>query len=57
MVDGRLPALGAIVVTLVSCGVAVAAPNQPSASYFNAGPFLFGGLEAYLRGVSRQPGR
>ena len=37
MVDGRLPALGAIVVTLVSCGVAVAAPNQPSASYFMPG--------------------
>src|SRR5436305_9503795 len=37
MVDSRLPVLGAIVVMLVSCGVAVAAPNQPSASYFMPG--------------------
>jgi hypothetical protein len=37
MVDSRLPVLGAIVVMLVSCGPAVAGPNQPSASYFMPG--------------------
>jgi hypothetical protein len=37
MIDTRLPVLAAIVVMLVRCGVAVAGPNQPSASYFMPG--------------------
>jgi hypothetical protein len=37
VIDSRLPVLGAIVVLLVSCGVAVASPNQPSASYIMPG--------------------
>ena len=37
MIDTRLPVLGAIAVMLFSCGVAVAEPNQPSASYLMPG--------------------
>jgi Rap1a immunity proteins len=37
MIDTRLPMLGTIVPMLVTCGVAVAEPNQPSASYFMPG--------------------
>src|SRR5215472_8397056 len=37
MIDTRLPVLGMIAVLLLSCGVAVAGPNQPSASYFMPG--------------------
>jgi hypothetical protein len=37
MFDTRLPVLGTIVVMLVSCGVAVAEPDHPSASYFMPG--------------------
>ena len=37
MIDTRLPVLAAIVVMLVRYGVAIAGPNQPSASYFMPG--------------------
>jgi hypothetical protein len=37
MIDTRLPVLGIIAVMILSCGVAVAGPNQPSASYFMPG--------------------
>ena len=37
MIDTRLPVLGMIAVLLLSCGVAVAGPDQPSASYFMPG--------------------
>jgi Rap1a immunity proteins len=37
MIDTRLPVLGIIAVMLLSCGVAVAGQNQPSASYFMPG--------------------
>jgi hypothetical protein len=37
MIDIRLPVLGTVVVMLVGCGVAVAEPDQPSASYFMPG--------------------
>ena len=37
MIDTRLPVLGIIAVMLLSCGVAVAGSNQPSASYFMPG--------------------
>jgi hypothetical protein len=37
MIATRLPVLGTIAVMLLSCGVAVAGPNEPSASYFMPG--------------------
>jgi hypothetical protein len=37
MIDTRLLVLGIIAVMILSCGVAVAGPNQPSASYFMPG--------------------
>jgi hypothetical protein len=37
MFDTRLLVLGAIAAMLLSCGVAVAEPNQSSASYFMPG--------------------
>jgi Rap1a immunity proteins len=37
MIDTRLPVFGTIAVMLLSCGVAVAGPNRPSASYFMPG--------------------
>jgi hypothetical protein len=37
MIDTRLPVFGTITAMLLSCGVAVAGPNQPSASYFMPG--------------------
>ena len=37
MVQAAMAVLCAIVVMLVSCGVAVAGPNEPSASYFMPG--------------------
>ena len=37
MIDTRSPVLGIIAVMILSCGVAVAGPNQPSASYFMPG--------------------
>jgi hypothetical protein len=37
MIDTRLPVVGTIALMLLSCGVAVAEPNQPSASYFMPG--------------------
>ena len=37
MIDARLPVLGAVAGMLVTYGVAVAEPNQPSASHFMPG--------------------
>jgi len=37
MIDIRLPVLGAVAGMLVTCGVAIARPNEPSASYFMPG--------------------
>jgi hypothetical protein len=37
MIATRLPVLGTIAVMLLSCGVAVAEPDQPSASYLMPG--------------------
>jgi hypothetical protein len=37
MIAARLPVLGIAAVILLSCGVAVAGPSQPSASYFMPG--------------------
>jgi hypothetical protein len=37
MIVTRLPVLAAVAVMSLSCGVAVAGPNQPSASYFMPG--------------------
>jgi hypothetical protein len=37
MIDTRLPIISIIAMLLLSCGVAVAEPDQPSASYFMPG--------------------